>query len=95
MKDFFKAGKKAAQEKVIAKAEEAFKELTSDSEKTSAEIYIKTMKKVLEKGKEFVETEIARVERLKAGKVSDKKKEQLADRLSILTSFKIRQKDEL
>ncbi|XP_064612893.1 endoplasmic reticulum resident protein 29-like [Liolophura sinensis] len=95
VKDFFKAGKKTAQEKVIAKAEEAIKELTSDSERTSAEIYIKTMKKILEKGKDFVETEIARVEKLKAGKVSDKKKEQLGDRLSILTSFKIRQKDEL
>ena len=58
-------------------------------------MYIKTMSKVLDKGSNFINTEMERVEKLKDGKVSDKKKEQLGKRLNILTSFEMRLKDEL
>lgn len=59
-----------------------------------AEIYIKIMKKLVETPN-FVDTEIKRVEKLKDGKVSDTKKEQLNERLNILTSFQMRLRDEL
>jgi len=41
----------------------------------------------IEKGMGFVENEMKRVEKLSQGKVSDKKKQQLKDRASILTSI--------
>ena len=50
-------------------------------------VYVKAMQKIAEKGNEFVESEIARVEKLSEGKVSDTKKAQLKDRANILTSF--------
>lgn len=83
------------QASVITKAEEAAKKLTLESEKASAEVYIKIMKKFEEKGKTFVTSEITRVEKLRDGKVSDKKKEQLGTRLNILGRFKHHLKDEL
>ncbi|KAL8610823.1 hypothetical protein ACOMHN_056678 [Nucella lapillus] len=92
--DFFKA-KGDKRKTILQKAEDDAKSLTKDAEKESADVYIKTMKKVLDKGDEFVTTEIERVEKLKDGKVSDKKKEQLGKRLNILTSFELRLKDEL
>ncbi|KAL5017383.1 hypothetical protein ScPMuIL_006972 [Solemya velum] len=91
---FFKANGKD-REAILAQAEADAAKIEDETQKASADMYIKTLKKVLEKGDEFVESEIKRVEKLKDGKVSDKKKEQLRDRLNILTSFQIRMKDEL
>ncbi|XP_076453215.1 endoplasmic reticulum resident protein 29-like [Babylonia areolata] len=91
--EFFKA--KEDRNAILEKAEKAATALTREADKESAEVYIKTMKKILDKGDEFVTTEIERVEKLKDGKVSDKKKEQLGKRLNILTSFDLRLKDEL
>ena len=82
--------------KLLAKAEEESSKLTTESQKASADMYIKTMKKVIEKGNDFIDTEIKRVEKLQSGKLSDKKKEQLNDRLNILASFSMGiKKDEL
>ncbi|BFZ19113.1 hypothetical protein BsWGS_22152 [Bradybaena similaris] len=80
---------------VLEKAEQAVGQLSQDSEKASADVYIKTMKKVVEKGQDFIDSEVLRVEKLRSGKVSDKKKEQLSDRLNILTTFQISVRDEL
>jgi endoplasmic reticulum protein 29 len=79
---------------ILAKAEELSNKYTSEKDKKSADVYIKTLRKLVE-APDFVDTEIKRVEKLKDGKVSDKKKEQLNDRLNILTSFQMRLKDEL
>lgn len=79
---------------ILAKAEELTNTYTTEKDKKSAEVYVKTLKKLVETP-DFVDTEIKRVEKLKDGKVSDKKKEQLNDRLNILTSFQMRLRDEL
>lgn len=92
--EFLKA-KKESRAALVEKAENAVKSLTKAADKESADIYIKTMKRILEKGDDFIKKEIARVEKLKDGKVSDKKKEQLGSRLNILSSFEMRLKDEL
>ncbi|KAL3858492.1 hypothetical protein ACJMK2_013080 [Sinanodonta woodiana] len=94
VKQFYKASGEE-RNAIITQAEEEAKKLTAESEKASAEVYIKTMKKIAEKGDNFVDLEIERVEKLKDGKISDKKKEQLSERLNILTSFQLRMKDEL
>ncbi|KAK6982109.1 endoplasmic reticulum resident protein 29 [Biomphalaria glabrata] len=80
---------------IVEQAEKAAEKLTDTAEKTSADTYIKTMKKILEKGTDFVKTEVSRIEKLRSGKVSDKKKEQLSNRLNILTTFQLNVKDEL
>jgi len=52
-----------------------------------AQIYLKLMEKVMEKGDEFVLKEIQRVESLRKTKVTVDKKESLQKRLNILQSF--------
>jgi len=84
--------------KTIVDKADALKDTISDAvKKERAVVYVKTMQKVLENGDGFINTELARVEKLSEGKVSDKKKAQLKDRSSILTSFQLQlqMKDEL
>lgn len=96
VKKFFKA---TADERnnLIGQAEKEAQSLTNEKDKASADMYIKTMKKIVEKGNEFVNTEIERLEKLRDGKLSDKKKEQIGDRLNILSTFSVSKdvKDEL
>ncbi|XP_045172032.1 endoplasmic reticulum resident protein 29-like [Mercenaria mercenaria] len=96
VKQFFQ-GTADEKNKLIAQAEREAGALTTDKDKASADMYIKTMKKVLEKGISFVNSEIERLEKLRSGKLSDKKKEQIGDRLNILATFSISKdtKDEL
>jgi len=82
-------------EDVLKSAEAAKEALTTEEAKASADMYIKTMKKILEKGDDFVKSEVTRVEKLKTGKVSEKKKEQLGERLNVLSTFQIKLRDEL
>lgn len=53
------------------------------------------LEQLFAKGDKFLNGEIDRVDKLLLSKVSDEKKEQLKDRANILTSFRLRQKDEL
>jgi endoplasmic reticulum protein 29 len=64
-------------------------QITDATKKERATVYVKTLQKVLENGDGYVKTELARVEKLSEGKVSEKKKAQLKDRASILTSFQL------
>ena len=86
---------KDKREAVLKKAEVESENLTSEETKASASMYVKTMRKIIEKGNDFISSEVKRVEKLRSGKVSDKKKEQLSDRLNVLSTFKMRSKDEL
>ena len=92
--DFIKASedKKSS---ILGEAEKTAQGLSKDEDKLAADTYIKTMKKVLDKGNGFIKDEVTRVEKLRSGKVSDNKKKQLGDRLNILASFQLGLKDEL
>jgi len=83
--------------KLIAEAEAEAEKVTKEEDKPSADMYVKTMKKVVEKGDIFVGTETERLEKLMSGKLSDNKKEQISNRLNILSTFSLSQKfrDEL
>ncbi|CAL1544594.1 unnamed protein product [Lymnaea stagnalis] len=94
VKQFFEAPADKRAE-IVENADKAAEKFTEGEEKTSAETYVKTLRKVLEKGNDFVKSEVTRVEKLRSGKVSDKKKEQLSNRLNILTTFQLNVKDEL
>jgi len=96
VKQFLRAS--GDERKSLAERAEALKETISDAvKKERAVVYVKTMQKVIENGDQYINTELARVEKLSEGKVSDKKKQQLKDRSSILTSFQLQlqMKDEL
>jgi len=83
---------------IVEKADEMKEAITDDTvKKERATVYVKAMQKVIENGDGYINTEIARVEKLSEGKVSEKKKAQLKDRASILTSFQLQmpKKDEL
>ena len=70
----------------IAKAEEAMSAV-EEKDKQIGKIYVSTMKKIKEKGVEFVSSETARVNKLLNEKLSDAKKAMFKSRLDILASF--------
>lgn len=74
---------------LILKQAEADQEDLSETDKKSASFYIKYMKKIMEKGADFIDSEITRVEKLRdEAKTSLKKKVQLNVQSNILNSFK-------
>lgn len=72
---------------IIQKAEKVLEESTGDKDKATGDIYVKIMKKIQEKGVDYVDSEVARVQKLLKDKITDKKKDQFKKRLDILTSF--------
>lgn len=97
MKQFFQVSGDDRNQ-IIDKAEKMKEAITDDTvKKERATVYVKAMQKVIENGDSYIDTEIVRVEKLSEGKVSEKKKAQLKDRASILTSFQLQmpKKDEL
>ena len=99
VKDFLATSDEAARKNIIEKAQEKADSYEDEITKTRAAVYVKTFQNLLEKGDDFVKSELKRVDTLLEGKVSDKKKAQLRDRSNILTSFEMRMttdtKDEL
>lgn len=95
VKQFLRATTDDARKEVIEQAEKEQKKITDTTILERSTVYIKTMQKILEMGKEFINTELNRVEKLSEGKVSDKKKAQLKNRANILTSIQLQMKDEL
>lgn len=88
IQEFYKASSESEKQTVIDKAQAAAEKVSEDL-KERATIYVKTFQKLLEKGNDFISTELSRVEKLSEEKVSAKKKQQLKDRASILTSFQL------
>ncbi|XP_070573393.1 endoplasmic reticulum resident protein 29-like [Ptychodera flava] len=93
---FMISNKEKERKEIIAEAENEIAKFKRD-DKARAEIYAKTMKKVLEKGDSFIEDEIKRVKKLQDKKVKPEMKEKFKDRLNILYSFnvEVKAKDEL
>eukprot|EP01001_Neometanema_parovale_P009545 NODE_5783_length_909_cov_213.847328_g5558_i0.p1 GENE.NODE_5783_length_909_cov_213.847328_g5558_i0~~NODE_5783_length_909_cov_213.847328_g5558_i0.p1 ORF type:complete len:259 (+),score=95.47 NODE_5783_length_909_cov_213.847328_g5558_i0:54-779(+) len=67
-------------------AETASADLTGD-DATSAKAYANVMKKIADKGVEFVSNEKKRLEKLLTSKITDEKKKQMRHKLNILSSF--------
>ncbi|XP_054272023.1 endoplasmic reticulum resident protein 29-like [Macrosteles quadrilineatus] len=81
--------------KLLRRAEDLWDNAKGNQEQKYAEVYVKIMRKVIEKGDEFLNSEHARVDNLLKGKVSKEKKEELQHRLNILQGFKTALHDEL
>ncbi|KAK8378041.1 hypothetical protein O3P69_018763 [Scylla paramamosain] len=86
--DKFMVSEDHAQKKgLLRDAEDAWDALKSPSDRKIAETYVKVMRKVLEKGKEFVKQERSRVEGIMTGRITEEKKQEIEGRLNVLKSF--------
>lgn len=72
---------------ILLKAEELWDKAEGFQEQKSAEIYVKTMRKVIEKGDQFITAEKERINKILKGDVSKDKKHDFNLRLNILDSF--------
>lgn len=54
-----------------------------------AKIYIVIMRRILDKGLDFVDNEKKRQRQLLTGKISDQKKVEVQQKLNILTAFEV------
>lgn len=79
---------------ILLRAEKLWDETDGKQKQKSAEVYVKSMRKALEKGDEFFQTETARLNNVLKSSMSQDKKTDLGYRLNILESFKV-QHDEL
>ena len=79
---------------ILREAEDVWDKVTLNSERKSAEIYVKLMRKMVEKGAaDYVTAEVIRVEGLRNGKLTASKKEDMEKRLNIIQSFKLNTDD--
>lgn len=86
--EFIKIRDKARREELYKEATEVVSGGLETPKSTEyANIYLKLMQKIMEKGDEFVQAEIQRVENLRKTKITIEKKETLQKRLNILQSF--------
>ncbi|XP_025409286.1 endoplasmic reticulum resident protein 29 [Sipha flava] len=79
---------------ILLRAEKLWDETEGKQKQKSAEVYVKTMRKALEKGDEFFHSETVRINSILKGSMTKEKKADLVVRLNILESFKV-QHDEL
>lgn len=79
---------------ILLRAEELWDKTDGKQKQKSAEVYVKSMRKALEKGDEFFHTETVRINNVLKGSMTKEKKSDLSIRLNILESFKV-QHDEL
>merc|ERR1712224_727013 len=77
---------KGKQEERMADAEKAISS-ANEEDQEHTKFYVKTMKRILDKGISFIETETKRLKKLVDGKISEKKKTMFQERLNILPSF--------
>ncbi|XP_014244231.1 endoplasmic reticulum resident protein 29 [Cimex lectularius] len=88
VKKFSKEQTLQGKKKLLSEAEALKKKVQTEKNKKSADTYIKIMKKIVEKGDTFVETESTRVENVLKGKLNKQKMEEMQERINILGSFK-------
>ncbi|XP_011297688.1 endoplasmic reticulum resident protein 29 [Fopius arisanus] len=83
--DFRTAQEKERQE--ILKKAKVFQETVPEEHRSAAQVYVKMMEKILERGDVFVQSEQTRIEGLLKGKLSDEKKRTMEKKRNILLSF--------
>lgn len=74
---------------LLLEAENLWDKSVGNQEQKLAEVYVKVMRKILEKGDEFVVTERERVNKILKGHLSNEKKNELLNRWNIVDSFHV------
>lgn len=86
----FSLEKNAAKRKeMLLKAETLWDKAQGHQAQKSAEIYVKYMRKIIEKGDDFVNAERARINKIMKGDISTEKRQDFTIRLNILDSFAV------
>jgi len=75
------------QKALLVKGEEVVKGLAAEA-LGSGKVYVKYMQTIIEKGKDWVETELQRIERMLSGAVSPNKLDEFTRKKNILSAFK-------
>nr|CAH0113559.1 unnamed protein product [Daphnia galeata] len=83
----FVASNPSDRKEILRHSEDEWDKVSLGSERKSAEVYVKVMRKMLEKGDDFLQLELSRVDTLRKGKLAKEKKEEMDRRLNILQSF--------
>lgn len=86
---FVAASNPSDRKEILRQAEDEWDKVSLTSERKSAEVYVKVMRKMLEKGNDFLGSELSRVDTLRKGKLSKEKKDEMDRRLNILQSFQM------
>jgi len=86
---FIKEGSVDKRKRILLMAEELWDEIEGKQQRKSAEMYVKSMRKALEKGDEFFDNETVRINNVLKGSMTNEKKADLNTRLNILESFKL------
>jgi thioredoxin-like negative regulator of GroEL len=85
----FAAAAEDEKKTLLSEAEGLISKLSGDKAKKYASYFVTTMKKILEKGKDFVTSEIKRLDNLSSGKsATAEKKREFAQRINVLNAFK-------
>ena len=79
--------KENKRKELLAEAEALWDKAEGFQEQRSAEIYVKTMRKIIEKGDLFVENERSRINKIMKGDMAQEKRQDFTIRLNILDSF--------
>ena len=82
--------------KLVESAKELVEKYSEAMDKSSANIYVTYMQKIIEKGESFVTAESERLKRLLEGEMSEAKRTEVTKRANVIDSFNWeKQKDEL
>ncbi|XP_015123062.1 endoplasmic reticulum resident protein 29 [Diachasma alloeum] len=82
----FKTSPEKERQEILNKAK-VFQETVPEAHRAAAQVYVKMMEKILERGDVFVQTEQTRIEGLLKGKLSEEKKRSMEEKRNILQSF--------
>ena len=84
----FVASKNPSDRKEILRhSEDEWDKVSLGSERKSAEVYVKVMRKMLEKGDDFLQMELSRVDTLRKGKLAKEMKEEIKAGLTLDVVF--------
>ena len=83
-KRFMATTSSSDRKEILRQAEDEWDKVSLNSERKSAEVYVKVMRKMLDKGDDFLRSELSRVDALRKGKLAQEKKDEMEKRVNIL-----------
>lgn len=86
--DFHESSFALCRKEVLREAQGLVGRLEKLEERKTGEVYVKMMQRMVEKGSEFVDDEMKRLNKLLTGKLSDVKKTDMGHRINILRAFR-------